>query len=190
MSSDIYYDESGADRSDDNSSDEEYFIVNPANRQKKKQAKSHQQKNKKSFDESPSKQSSYSRGCAPGRLPSHGTSWTADEEKRFEEGIERYGKGKWVPISKHIVTRNALQVKNHARNYFRKIEEGYQPTSPVKKKTKRTTKKKSSRSTARSMAMLDDEKNDDLSESIAGNIFYVNKFKVTLIIFILKLNRW
>ena len=169
----MYYDESVADKSDDNSSDEEYLIINQANNRQKKNP-SKVRKNKKSSDEHfEDKQSSYSRGCAPARLPSHGTSWTPDEEKKFEEGIECYGKGKWVPIAKHIGTRNALQVKNHARNYFRKLElDGLQPATAmiaVKKKSKRVAKKNRNKS---NHPMLAEDKNiNEDPVAIAGPYF-------------------
>ena len=55
-------------------------------------------------------------------LPSHNTPWTEDENKIFEEGLKLYGRGCWKEISLMIKTRNALQVKNHARQYFKKLE--------------------------------------------------------------------
>ena len=54
-------------------------------------------------------------------LPSHNTPWTEEENKLFEEGIKMYGKGNWKDISKIVGTRNSLQVKNHARQYLKKL---------------------------------------------------------------------
>eukprot|EP00026_Physarum_polycephalum_P000623 Phypoly_transcript_00624.p1 GENE.Phypoly_transcript_00624~~Phypoly_transcript_00624.p1 ORF type:complete len:724 (+),score=178.63 Phypoly_transcript_00624:157-2328(+) len=54
-------------------------------------------------------------------LPSHNTPWTTDEQKAFTEGLGMYGKGNWKVISNHIGSRTPLQVKNHARQYFKKM---------------------------------------------------------------------
>jgi SHAQKYF class myb-like DNA-binding protein len=54
-------------------------------------------------------------------LPSHNTPWTEEENKAFEDGLRLYGRGSWKEISLIIKTRNALQVKNHARQYFKRV---------------------------------------------------------------------
>merc|ERR1712137_254576 len=55
-------------------------------------------------------------------LASHGRSWTEEEKELFISGVKLYGRGKWVQIADYIKTRNALQVKNHARNVFNRGE--------------------------------------------------------------------
>jgi len=77
----------------------------------------------------------------------HNVLWTEAEHALFEIGLNLYGRGNWVLISQHVGTRNHLQVKYHARQYFRKLETGSaQPgvASPVNSAT--PTPKGSSRS--------------------------------------------
>ncbi|XP_029213265.2 histone H2A deubiquitinase MYSM1-like [Acropora millepora] len=50
--------------------------------------------------------------------PSHRKPWTTDEQQRFEEGVELYGRS-WTKIANVIATRTALQVKNFAKQYFK-----------------------------------------------------------------------
>nr|GMD57946.1 transcription factor DIVARICATA-like [Ipomoea batatas] len=61
--------------------------------------------------------------------------WTAEEHKRFLEGLNRYGKGDWKSIARQCVkTRSATQVASHAQKYFIHLE----------KDAKNRTKKRSS----------------------------------------------
>ncbi|KAG0346943.1 hypothetical protein BG004_000471 [Podila humilis] len=49
-------------------------------------------------------------------LPSHNTRWTVEEDERLREGLRIHGHGNWKAIASVVGTRNALQVKNHARH--------------------------------------------------------------------------
>ncbi|KAG0039166.1 hypothetical protein BGZ82_009426 [Podila clonocystis] len=49
-------------------------------------------------------------------LPSHNTRWTVEEDERLREGLRLHGHGNWKAIAAVVGTRNALQVKNHARH--------------------------------------------------------------------------
>ncbi|KAF9383654.1 hypothetical protein CPC16_008827 [Podila verticillata] len=49
-------------------------------------------------------------------LPSHNTRWTTEEDERLREGLRLHGHGNWKAIAAVVGTRNALQVKNHARH--------------------------------------------------------------------------
>jgi len=54
----------------------------------------------------------------------HNVLWSESEHALFEVGLGLYGRGNWVQISLHVGSRNHLQVKYHARQYFRKLETG------------------------------------------------------------------
>jgi hypothetical protein len=54
----------------------------------------------------------------------HNVLWSEAEHALFEIGLSMFGRGNWVLISQHVGTRNHLQVKYHARQYFRKLESG------------------------------------------------------------------
>ncbi|GFH58532.1 hypothetical protein CTEN210_15008 [Chaetoceros tenuissimus] len=43
--------------------------------------------------------------------------WTDEEHHRFEEGLEKYGKGQWKKIASHVGTRTSTQVNTHAQSY-------------------------------------------------------------------------
>eukprot|EP00762_Andalucia_godoyi_P006835 ANDGO_00940.mRNA.1 Myb-like protein J len=48
--------------------------------------------------------------------------WTLEEDMLFDEGIRVFGKGRWSQIAAFIKTRTALQVKNHASTFFKRLE--------------------------------------------------------------------
>eukprot|EP00177_Eucheuma_denticulatum_P000448 GFKZ01000781.1.p2 GENE.GFKZ01000781.1~~GFKZ01000781.1.p2 ORF type:complete len:833 (+),score=105.79 GFKZ01000781.1:243-2501(+) len=48
--------------------------------------------------------------------------WTADEHKRFLEGLQLYGHKDIKAISRHVGTRSATQVRTHAQKYYLRIE--------------------------------------------------------------------
>ncbi|KAL5102211.1 hypothetical protein RYX36_006538 [Vicia faba] len=45
------------------------------------------------------------------------------EEMLFLEGLERFGKGNWKKISKHVVSKSSTQVASHAQKYFIKNQQ-------------------------------------------------------------------
>ncbi|KAL7545745.1 hypothetical protein ACHAWF_009098 [Thalassiosira exigua] len=49
--------------------------------------------------------------------------WTAEEHRRFMEGLERYGEKQWREIAVIVGTQNRSQVKKHANAHFRKLNE-------------------------------------------------------------------
>eukprot|EP01028_Stygiella_incarcerata_P014397 TRINITY_DN94_c0_g1_i1.p1 TRINITY_DN94_c0_g1~~TRINITY_DN94_c0_g1_i1.p1 ORF type:complete len:402 (+),score=103.29 TRINITY_DN94_c0_g1_i1:132-1337(+) len=55
-------------------------------------------------------------------LPSHNMQWTKEEQHRFLLGLREHGKGHWKKIATLVGSRNSLQVKNHARVFFQKVE--------------------------------------------------------------------
>ncbi|CAH8365043.1 unnamed protein product [Eruca vesicaria subsp. sativa] len=51
-----------------------------------------------------------------------GIAWTQDEHSQFLLGLEKYGKGDWRSISRHlVVTRTPTQVASHAQKYFARL---------------------------------------------------------------------
>jgi hypothetical protein len=58
----------------------------------------------------------------------------ATEKKAFEEALQLFGRGNWKRIANHMKTRNPLQVKNHARAYFKRIEKEGKPLPPLAKR--------------------------------------------------------
>eukprot|EP01117_Protostelium_nocturnum_P007065 TRINITY_DN2533_c0_g1_i1.p1 TRINITY_DN2533_c0_g1~~TRINITY_DN2533_c0_g1_i1.p1 ORF type:complete len:838 (-),score=276.73 TRINITY_DN2533_c0_g1_i1:71-2584(-) len=104
-------------------------------------------------------------------LPSHNTPWTPREQELFEEGIQTFGVGKWKDISSLISTRNALQVKNHARQYLKKkgiVKEPKKEKSSKKEKKLKSEKKNivdSISSTTISVSAADEDDGDiDIGE--------------------------
>ena len=51
--------------------------------------------------------------------------WRDDEHAAFLEGLERFGKGSWLAISRFCVpTRNSTQIASHAQKYFLRQSQG------------------------------------------------------------------
>ncbi|CAG7871957.1 unnamed protein product [Brassica rapa] len=62
-----------------------------------------------------------------------GIAWTPDEHSQFLIGLEKYGKGDWRSISRHlVVTRTPTQVASHAQKYFSRLN------SKTKNKTRQS----------------------------------------------------
>ncbi len=50
---------------------------------------------------------------------------TEEEHAAFLEGLQRFGKGSWLAISRHCVkTRNPTQIASHAQKYFLRVSQG------------------------------------------------------------------
>mmetsp|Transcript_6946 Transcript_6946/g.8327 ORF Transcript_6946/g.8327 Transcript_6946/m.8327 type:complete len:188 (+) Transcript_6946:67-630(+) len=47
--------------------------------------------------------------------------WSQAEHARFVEGLQKFGKRKWVRIAEHVGTRSVIQVRSHAQKYFKKL---------------------------------------------------------------------
>lgn len=47
--------------------------------------------------------------------------WTKDEQKRFEEGMDRYGNS-WKDVAAYVRTRNSNQCCSHAQKHFMRIK--------------------------------------------------------------------
>jgi len=88
----------------------------------------------------------------------HNVLWSEAEHALFEVGLALYGRGDWVRISQHVGSRNHLQVKYHARQYFRKLETGSaQPGGVLSPSNSATpTPKGSSRSSDQDSVESDD----------------------------------
>ncbi|CAK8537981.1 unnamed protein product [Lathyrus sativus] len=49
--------------------------------------------------------------------------WNKQQHRLFLEGLERYGKGNWKKISKHVVSKSWIQVARHAQRYFKAVQQ-------------------------------------------------------------------
>mmetsp|Transcript_20433 Transcript_20433/g.64246 ORF Transcript_20433/g.64246 Transcript_20433/m.64246 type:complete len:277 (+) Transcript_20433:155-985(+) len=47
--------------------------------------------------------------------------WSMAEHKRFVEGLQKFGRRKWIRIAEHVGTRTVIQVRSHAQKYFKKL---------------------------------------------------------------------
>ncbi|KAJ8607429.1 hypothetical protein CTAYLR_009990 [Chrysophaeum taylorii] len=68
---------------------------------------------------------------APAKLESG--RWSMAEHKRFVEGLEKFGRRKWIRIAQHVGTRTVIQVRSHAQKYFKKLrkdEDDLRPPVP------------------------------------------------------------
>ncbi|CAN7080608.1 unnamed protein product [Brassica oleracea var. botrytis] len=66
----------------------------------------------------------YTQECKPKpkQRRRKGIAWTPDEHSQFLIGLEKYGKGDWRSISRHmVVTRTPTQVASHAQKYFSRL---------------------------------------------------------------------
>ncbi|XP_042325095.1 deubiquitinase MYSM1 isoform X2 [Sceloporus undulatus] len=55
---------------------------------------------------------------SPTKLGSGSLKWTTDEKELFEQGLTKFGR-RWTKIAMMIGSRNVLQVKSYARQYFK-----------------------------------------------------------------------
>ena len=46
--------------------------------------------------------------------------WTRDEHARFLEGVARFGRGNWTPVTQLVGTRDNEQVRSHAQKWLKK----------------------------------------------------------------------
>lgn len=46
--------------------------------------------------------------------------WTAEEQKRFEEAIAKFGTSDWTSVTEYVKSRTVTQVRSHAQKYFMK----------------------------------------------------------------------
>ena len=53
--------------------------------------------------------------------------WSVEEHNRFLEGLKLYGT-KWVHVTRHLQTRDILNVRSHAQKYLRKLLIGRRKT--------------------------------------------------------------
>ena len=53
--------------------------------------------------------------------------WSAQEHARFVDGLEKYGRRKWIRIAEHVGTRTVIQVRSHAQKYFKKTAAAQPP---------------------------------------------------------------
>ncbi|RKP33889.1 hypothetical protein BJ085DRAFT_39660 [Dimargaris cristalligena] len=71
-------------------------------------------------------------GVSSAALPSHGSRWSPEEDRRLLLGIRQHGMGRWRPIADYVGTRNPLQVKNRARHLLvynkLKVDAAHVPT--------------------------------------------------------------
>lgn len=52
--------------------------------------------------------------------------WSADEQQRFEEGLDMYGRD-WEQIARHVGTRDISLIRSHAQKHFIKLAKHDQP---------------------------------------------------------------
>ncbi|KAH0617170.1 hypothetical protein JD844_028910 [Phrynosoma platyrhinos] len=55
---------------------------------------------------------------SPTKLASGSLKWTTEEKELFEQGLTKFGR-RWTKIAMMIGSRNVLQVKSYARQYFK-----------------------------------------------------------------------
>ena len=51
-----------------------------------------------------------------------GGRWTKDEQRKFVEALQIYGKN-WKKIEQYLETRSGSQIRSHAQKYFKKLNE-------------------------------------------------------------------
>ncbi|KAJ1735242.1 hypothetical protein LPJ61_000656 [Coemansia biformis] len=69
---------------------------------------------------------------APGQY--RAGAYTSDEEQRFCEGLEKYGRS-WSQISEYVITRDAKSIRSHAQKYFIKL---FRDKAPLPAKVRET----------------------------------------------------
>lgn len=101
----------------------------------------------------------------------HNVLWSEAEHALFEVGLNLYGRGNWVLIAQHVGSRNHLQVKYHARQYFRKLETGLaQPGAALSPSNSATpTTKSSSRSNSDQGSVESDDQAQTRADWNAGS---------------------
>ncbi|XP_054836551.1 deubiquitinase MYSM1 [Eublepharis macularius] len=56
--------------------------------------------------------------CSPTKSSTVSLKWTLEEKELFEQGLAKFGR-RWTKIAMMISSRNVLQVKSYARQYFK-----------------------------------------------------------------------
>ncbi|XP_062962131.1 deubiquitinase MYSM1 isoform X1 [Cynocephalus volans] len=70
---------------------------------------------------------------SPTKPASYSVKWTIEEKELFEQGLAKFGR-RWTKIAKLIGSRTVLQVKSHARQYFKnKVKWGPETETPNQK---------------------------------------------------------
>ncbi|XP_053099066.1 deubiquitinase MYSM1 isoform X2 [Hemicordylus capensis] len=74
--------------------------------------------NDKRSTKSPHKKEGKVTVRSPSKSASGSLKWTAEEKELFEQGLAKFGR-RWTKIAMMIGSRNVLQVKSYARQYFK-----------------------------------------------------------------------
>ncbi|XP_053432554.1 deubiquitinase MYSM1 isoform X2 [Nycticebus coucang] len=71
---------------------------------------------------------------SPTKPASYSVKWTIEEKELFEQGLAKFGR-RWTKIAKLVGSRTVLQVKSHARQYFKNKVKWGPETETAKQKS-------------------------------------------------------